>query len=94
MKIDVLKLDEVVQLRIYDNNLSIFESLTKKLDVNEDVKVIRKRTTFETPLYAYEYKGIEFTVLFDEEDDETLIAVETIYDYDVIRKLIKTILKE
>lgn len=82
-----------IQIRIPDNDehMKIFHGLDAYFDKSDDVKVIDRAVTFETPLYDYEYEGIPFTLLFDEMCDETLAFVSKEYDYRVIQRLIESI---
>jgi hypothetical protein len=53
--------------------------------------MIKKAITFETPISDYEYKEIQFSVLFDEMSDETFVFVGKEYDYTVIEKLMHSL---
>lgn len=91
MKVDILTLDKVVQLRIFDPNMSKFDMLEQKLNNLPDVKFIKKSMTFETPIIDYKYNDIEFSLLFDEQEDETFIAVVRPFEYKNIQELIESI---
>ena len=91
MKLDVLELEKIVQLRIEDKDMSLFDYLETELTNNSSVKFINKSMTFETPIIDYEYQGIKFSLLFDEMEDETFIAVTKSSDYRTIQKLIESI---
>jgi hypothetical protein len=91
MKADVLLLDKVVQLRIPDPDMSKFDSFEKKLKSASNVKFLKKSMTFETPIVDYEYQGAEFSLLFDEQEGETFIAVPKPFDYHGVQKLIESL---
>lgn len=91
MKVDILMLDKVVQLRMPDSDMSKLDSLEKKLKTLPGVKFIKKSMTFETPMIDYEYQGTEFSLLFDEQEDETFIAIAKPFDHRVVQKLIESI---
>ena len=91
MKTDVLVLDKVVQLRIPDVDMSKFDAIEKKLKGSSDVEFIKKVLTFETPIVDFKYQGIEFSLLFDELENETFIAVLKPFDYQKIKKMIETL---
>lgn len=91
MKFDTLALDKVVQLRIPDSDMSKFDDLEKKLKDTSGVKFLKKSMTFETPIIDYEYQGTEFSLLFDEQEGETFIAVPKPFDYQGVQKLIESL---
>ena len=91
MKVDILVLDKVVQLRIPDSDMSKFDNLENMLKTLPNVKFIKKSKTFETPIIDYEYQGIEFSLLFDEQESETFIAVPKPFDYQKIQKFIESL---
>ncbi|WP_457945234.1 hypothetical protein [Caproiciproducens sp. LBM24188] len=91
MKVDILVLDKVVQLRIPDSDMSKFDNLENMLKTLPNVKFIKKSMTFETPIIDYEYQGIEFSLLFDEQESETFIVVPKPFDYQKIQKFIESL---
>jgi hypothetical protein len=89
MKTYIEHIEHGVQVRIWDDDkhMKIHDSLVYALDNAPDVRMIKKAITFETPISTYEYKGIQFSVMFDEMCDETFVFVGKEYDYTVIEKL-------
>ena len=91
MTVDVLELDKVVQLRASDPEMVLFDKLEQRLNDADDVKLIKKSLTFETPIVEYRHKGIEFSLLFDEQESETFVAVVKPFDYRAIKNLIQNL---
>lgn len=89
MTIDVLELEKVVQLRTSDPDMTLFDKLEKCLNGADDVRLIKKSMTFETPIIEYAHQGIEFSLLFDEQENETFVAVVKPFDYRPIQNLIQ-----
>ena len=93
MKTYIVKIEHGVQIRIDipDEEMSIHDNLLKVLDINPEIKKIRKSITFETPISEYEFKNIPFSVLFDEMTDETFVFVGKEHDFKIIEGLLQGI---
>lgn len=93
MKTNIEKIENGVEIHINvsDPKMEIYDFFEKVFDDDKNIKSIKKAKTFETPLYRYEYKGILFTLLYDEMSDETFIFIDSKYDYKVIQNLIEKI---
>lgn len=87
--IDVLELEKVVQLRVSDPDMAVFDKLEKLLNAAEDVQFVKRSMTFETPIVQYVHQEIEFSLLFDEWESETFLAVVKPFDYRPVHSLLQ-----
>lgn len=92
MKFLTLGLGQIIQVRMADTvEMKIFEKMEQFFDSADEVETVKKKITFETPLYEYKFKEIVFTLLFDEMIDETVISIDANEDYKQIIQLIESI---
>ncbi len=91
MKTYIINIEHGTQIRIdcEDINMKIHDKLISFLDNCDIVELIKTVNTFETPISDYKYKGIPFSVLFDEMLDETFVFVGKEYDYTIIESLLQ-----
>lgn len=92
--IRVLDIDKInyLDLNLFDPSMKTFGIISKLLEEDNNVQIIKQEITFETPVNVYNYKGIVFSLLFDEMIDEPFISIEKKYDYKPIVDLIEPII--
>lgn len=92
--IRVLDIDKInyLDLNLFDPSMKTFDIISKLLEEDNNVQIIKQEITFETPVNVYNYKGIVFSLLFDEMIDEPFISIEKKYDYKPIVDLIEPII--
>lgn len=92
--IRVLDIDKInyLDLNLFDPSMKTFDIISKLLEEDNNVQIIKQEITFETPINMYNYKGIVFSLLFDEMIDEPFISIEKKYDYKPIVDLIEPII--
>ncbi len=92
--IRVLDIDKInyLDLNLFDPSMKTFDIISKLLEEDNNVQIIKQEITFETPINVYNYKGIVFSLLFDEMIDEPFISIEKKYDYKPIVDLIEPII--
>lgn len=92
--IRILDIDKInyLDLSLFDPSMKTFDIISKLLEEDNNVQIIKQEITFETPINVYNYKGIVFSLLFDEMIDEPFISIEKKYDYKPIVDLIEPII--
>lgn len=88
MKTYINNIENGVQIRTDDEDMSVYNALVEYLKKHPAVIILRESITFETPIIDCKYQSIPFSVLFDEMADETFVFVGREYDYRIIEKLV------
>lgn len=88
-KYTLLNLETVIQLRFEGlNEYEDHEKLSKCFSVIPDVEQVKKVMTFETPIHTYRYKEIEFSVMFDEQENEVFVTIIKPQNHEMLIELI------
>ena len=92
MNITINELEQVWQILVDDDEgMTNFYKINEALSLNQKVKKVKVKNTYQCPVYYYEYNSVPFVVLCGDFGFETIISVSKTYKYLQVEDLIRNI---